>query len=109
MVATVIYALPPVMRLATLGIRQVPPGSVEVAQSFGSTGLQTLAKVKLPMSIPSIKSVTVDDWEYCRDPKENTNFSTRPLAGTLVPSPNSKVVFSATGCRPNRSICQESM
>ncbi|MXZ80815.1 MAG: ABC transporter permease subunit [Gammaproteobacteria bacterium] len=53
-IATVVYALPPVIRLATLGISQIPPTYTEVASSFGSTSMQTLRKVKLPMALPSI-------------------------------------------------------
>jgi glycine betaine/proline transport system permease protein len=53
-IATVIYAIPPVIRLTTLGIRQLPSEIDEVAGSFGSSTLQTLFKVKLPMASPSI-------------------------------------------------------
>lgn len=53
-IATVIYALPPVIRLTALGIKQIPVELSEVSQSFGSTAAQTMAKLKLPMSIPSI-------------------------------------------------------
>jgi glycine betaine/proline transport system permease protein len=53
-VATVIYALPPVVRLTTLGIRQVPAASVEASEMFGSTDRQTLLKVQLPMALPTI-------------------------------------------------------
>ncbi len=53
-IATVIYAIPPVIRLTTLGIRQLPNEIDEVAGSFGSSTLQTLFKVKLPMASPSI-------------------------------------------------------
>ncbi|MEE9324479.1 MAG: ABC transporter permease subunit [Dehalococcoidia bacterium] len=52
--ATVIYALPPAVRLTNLGIRQVSPEAVEAARSFGSTPLQTLVKVQLPLATPSI-------------------------------------------------------
>ena len=52
--AIIIYAMPPVVRLTNLGIRQVPQTSVEVAQSFGSTRLQTMAKVQIPQAMPSI-------------------------------------------------------
>ena len=52
--ATVIYALPPAVRLTKLGILQVSPEAVEAAKSFGSTPLQTLVKVKLPLALPSI-------------------------------------------------------
>jgi glycine betaine/proline transport system permease protein len=53
-VATVIYALAPVVRLTTLGIRQVPPQTVEASRVFGSTPRQTLLKVQLPMALPTI-------------------------------------------------------
>jgi glycine betaine/proline transport system permease protein len=52
--ATVIYAIPPMIRLTNLGIRQVDPEVVEAAKSFGSTSLQLLLKVQLPMARPSI-------------------------------------------------------
>ena len=53
-IATVIYAVPPVIRLTTLGLKQLPQEVDEVAGSFGSGTLQTLFKVKLPMASPSI-------------------------------------------------------
>jgi glycine betaine/proline transport system permease protein len=49
-VATVIYAVPPAVRLTSLGLRQVPVVSSEVGRSFGSTGTQLLAKVQLPLA-----------------------------------------------------------
>ena len=52
--ATVIYAVPPAIRLTNLGIRQVTPQVVEAAQSFGTTRRQLLLKVQLPMAIPTI-------------------------------------------------------
>ncbi|MFW2382514.1 MAG: ABC transporter permease [Acidimicrobiales bacterium] len=53
-VATLIYALPPVVRLTTLGIRSVPAHAVEASQMCGATRRQTLTKVQLPMAVPSI-------------------------------------------------------
>lgn len=53
-IPTVIYAMPPAIRLTNLGIRQVDSESVEAARSFGSTPLQTLYKVQLPLALPSI-------------------------------------------------------
>lgn len=53
--ATVIYTLPPVVRLTNLGIRQVPAGIDEAATSFGATRAQSLIKVKIPLAMPSIK------------------------------------------------------
>jgi glycine betaine/proline transport system permease protein len=52
--ATVIFALPPAVRLTNLGIRQVPKDLVEAAHTFGSTDLQLLFKVQLPLALPSI-------------------------------------------------------
>ena len=52
--AIIIYALPPAVRLTNLGIRQVPATMIEAAQSFGSSRLQLLLKVKLPQALPSI-------------------------------------------------------
>ncbi len=52
--ATVIYAVPPLIRLTNLGIRQVDPEVVEAARAFGSTSRQILVKVQLPMAVPTI-------------------------------------------------------
>ena len=52
--ATVIYAMPPVIRLTNLGIRQVSPQTVEAARSFGATPTQLLVKVQIPMALPTI-------------------------------------------------------
>lgn len=53
-VATVIYALPPAIRLTNLGLRQVSPQAIEAARSFGSNARQMLFKVQLPMALPSV-------------------------------------------------------
>ena len=53
-IATVIYAIVPVIRLTSLGIRQVDKEVVEAARSFGSTRWQTLFKVQIPQAIPTI-------------------------------------------------------
>jgi len=53
-VATVIFALPPAVRLTNLGIRQVPKELVEAGHAFGSTTRQLLFKVQLPLALPSI-------------------------------------------------------
>ncbi|AOY42531.1 MULTISPECIES: glycine betaine ABC transporter substrate-binding protein [Psychrobacter] len=52
--ATVIYALPPLIRLTTLGVTQVNHEMVEAGRSFGSTHLQLLIWIKLPQALPSI-------------------------------------------------------
>ena len=53
-ISTLIFALPPAVRLTSLGIRGVPTTALEVSGSFGSTRMQTLRKVQLPMAKPSI-------------------------------------------------------
>jgi glycine betaine/proline transport system permease protein len=53
-IASIVYALPPGIRLTNLGIRQVPKETVEAAESFGSTSGQLLRKVQLPLARPSI-------------------------------------------------------
>jgi glycine betaine/proline transport system permease protein len=49
-VSTMIYAIPPAIRITALGIRGVPSNTVEAATSLGSTRGQLLAKVQLPLS-----------------------------------------------------------
>jgi glycine betaine/proline transport system permease protein len=53
-IATIVYALPPVIRLTSLGIRSVSEEAVEAACSFGCTGRQLLWKVQVPLAMPSI-------------------------------------------------------
>lgn len=53
-IATVIYALPPAIRLTTLGIRDVSSEIVEAARAFGATPRQILLKVQLPLALPTI-------------------------------------------------------
>ncbi|MBS4539247.1 proline/glycine betaine ABC transporter permease [Clostridium sp. D2Q-11] len=52
--ATIIFSMPPVVRLTNLAIRQVPTEVVEAARSFGSTSKQMLFKVQLPIALPTI-------------------------------------------------------
>jgi glycine betaine/proline transport system permease protein len=54
LIATVIFAMPPAVRLTLLGIQQVPRETVEAAHAFGATPRQTLFKVELPLALPSI-------------------------------------------------------
>jgi glycine betaine/proline transport system permease protein len=54
MVATVVFSIPPAIRLTYLGIRQVPVPLVECAEAFGSTRMQRLVKLELPLAAPSI-------------------------------------------------------
>ena len=53
-IATVIYSVPPIIRLTALGLSQVSGGYSEVSKSFGGTGIQTLNKVKFPLAVPSL-------------------------------------------------------
>jgi glycine betaine/proline transport system permease protein len=53
-IATVIFAMPPVVRLTNLGIRQVHAEFVEAGLAFGCTSRQLLFKVQLPNAMPSI-------------------------------------------------------
>ena len=52
--ATMIYSMPPIIRLTNLGIRQVPSETVETATAFGSNKRQVLFKVQIPLALPSI-------------------------------------------------------
>ncbi|ADI14856.1 ABC transporter permease [Truepera radiovictrix] len=53
-VATVVFALPPLVRLTNLGLRQVPKDIVEAAEAFGGTRWQRLRKVELPAARPML-------------------------------------------------------
>lgn len=52
--ATIVYAMPPLIRLTSLGLRQVDPHVLEAAQSYGVTPAQKLWRVTLPLARPSI-------------------------------------------------------
>jgi glycine betaine/proline transport system permease protein len=52
--STVIFAMPPAIRLTDLGIQQVPRELIEAADAFGSTRFQKLVKVQLPLARPTI-------------------------------------------------------
>jgi glycine betaine/proline transport system permease protein len=53
-IASIIFAIPPTIRLTNLGIRQVSPELVEAADAFGSTAGQKLFKLQLPIALPTI-------------------------------------------------------
>jgi glycine betaine/proline transport system permease protein len=53
-VATVVFAMPPAVRLTNLGIREVNPEHIEAGLAFGCTPRQLLFKVQLPLAMPSI-------------------------------------------------------
>ncbi len=52
--ATIVFAMPPIIRLTSLGIRQVHPELVEAAQAFGATRWQVLRRVQIPLAMPTI-------------------------------------------------------
>lgn len=52
--ATIIFSIPPIIRLTSLGIRQVHPELVEAAQAFGATDWQVLKRVQVPLALPTI-------------------------------------------------------
>ena len=54
LLATLIYAAPPLVRLTDHGIRTADPAAVEAAEAFGATRWQRLVKVELPLALPSI-------------------------------------------------------
>jgi glycine betaine/proline transport system permease protein len=53
-IVTIIFALPPMVRLTNLGLRQVSPDVVEATLAFGATHRQILFKVQIPLAIPTI-------------------------------------------------------
>ncbi|MFG6414029.1 glycine betaine/L-proline ABC transporter permease ProW [Roseateles sp. DC23W] len=53
-IVTIVFALAPLARLTNLGLRQVRPGLIEAARAYGASPWQMLAKVKLPLAMPSI-------------------------------------------------------
>jgi|SRR5690625_3185913 len=53
-IATIIFSMPPTVRLTNLGIRQVDEELVEASNAFGSTAGQRLTKVQIPLAMPTI-------------------------------------------------------
>ncbi len=54
LIATVIVAMPPAIRLTALGIRMTPREFIELGQASGLTGWQMFSKIRLPFALPSI-------------------------------------------------------
>lgn len=52
--ATIVYSMPPIIRLTNVGIREVPADMVEASKAFGASDWQTLMKVQLPLARPTI-------------------------------------------------------
>ncbi len=53
-IVTIVFAVPPLIRLTSLGIRQVNQGVVEAARAFGASSSQIMFKVELPLAMPTI-------------------------------------------------------
>ncbi|MFJ8618081.1 ABC transporter permease/substrate binding protein [Streptomyces clavifer] len=53
-IATIVFAMPPGVRMTELGIRQVDSELVEAAEAFGTTPKDTLTRVQLPLALPTI-------------------------------------------------------
>jgi glycine betaine/proline transport system permease protein len=54
LIATIIFAMPPMIRLTNLGIRQVQQEYIEAAEAFGSSPRQILWKVQFPLALPTV-------------------------------------------------------
>ncbi len=52
--ATIIFSIPPAIRLTSLGIRQIDVEMIEASEAFGTTTMQKLTKVQLPLALPTI-------------------------------------------------------
>lgn len=53
-IVTIVFALPPLVRLTNLGIRQVRPDLIEAARAYGASPWQLLSRVQFPLAMPSI-------------------------------------------------------
>ncbi len=53
-IATFVFAIPPLIRLTNLGIRQVPKELIEASDAFGATRTQKLLKVHMPVALPTV-------------------------------------------------------
>ena len=53
-IVTIVFALPPLVRLTNLGIRQVRPDLIEAGRAYGASPMQMLLKVQLPLAMPSV-------------------------------------------------------
>jgi glycine betaine/proline transport system permease protein len=54
LLATIVFAIPPVIRLTNLGIRGVDPEIIEAAQAFGASPRQVLFTAQIPLALPAI-------------------------------------------------------
>ena len=54
LIAICIYAVPPIIRLTNLGIREVDKETIEASEAFGATKLQKLKTVQIPLALPTV-------------------------------------------------------
>ena len=54
LIAICIYAVPPIIRLTNLGIREVDKETIEASEAFGATRIQKLKSVQIPLALPTI-------------------------------------------------------
>jgi glycine betaine/proline transport system permease protein len=54
LIAVCIYAVPPIIRLTNLGIREVDKETIEASTAFGATAIQKLKSVQIPLALPTI-------------------------------------------------------
>ena len=54
LIAVCIYAIPPVIRLTNLGIREVDKETIEASEAFGATKIQKLRTVQIPLALPTV-------------------------------------------------------
>ena len=54
LIAVCIYAIPPVIRLTNLGIREVDKETIEASRAFGATKIQMLKTVQIPLALPTV-------------------------------------------------------
>ena len=54
LIAICIYAVPPIIRLTNLGIREVDKETIEASEAFGATKIQKLKTVQIPLALPTV-------------------------------------------------------
>ena len=54
LIAICIYAVPPIIRLTNLGIREVDKETIEASEAFGATKIQKLRTVQIPLALPTV-------------------------------------------------------
>src|SRR3546814_12478212 len=67
LIATIIYAAPPLVRLTDLGLRSVDPSIMEASTAFGTTATQRLVGVQIPLAMPTTLAGIMIESASCRD------------------------------------------